>query len=171
MEVKEKVKNKEYLSLLTLIPLILILVSALSTDGTFFVFAAGAADAYGDEISECSVWQGATMKGNITYSNYTSGVQVKVDALTATQFNCSVLLNNTFASSAGEAIDNTRVYINITYSNGTVVISTTEMTDYKAVDNGDGTYTVYSYYLWDDATHHPIAGVTYYVWLNYEVYR
>jgi hypothetical protein len=136
----------------------------------FNVYAAGTADAYGDRIKEVSVWQGGVMKGNITYSNYTLGVQVKVDALTATRFNCSVLLNSTFASSAAEAKANTRVYINITYSNGTTVVSTTEMTDYAASLSGSF-YTVKSSYLWDDAAHHPIAGITYYVWFKYEVYR
>jgi len=162
-----KLKNKT--GLLFLIPLVFSLIAF--NNNVKLVFAAGSPDAYGDRIKEVSVWQSSVMKGNVTYSNYTSGVQINVDALTATQFNVSVLLNNTFASSTAEAITNTRVYLNITYSNSTVVISTTEITDYYAVDNGDATYTVYSYYLWDDATHHPIAGVTYYVWLNYEVYR
>jgi len=169
--VKTNMKNKKFASLfLVLIP-IMLLVSSMMAKDTFFVFAVGTADAYGDQINECSVWQGAVMKGNITHSNYTLGVQVKVDALTATQFNCSVLLNDTFASSTAEAQTNTRVYINITYTNGTAIISTTEITDYYAVDNGDGFYTVKSYYLWDDPTHHPIAGVTYYVWFKYDVYR
>jgi hypothetical protein len=138
---------------------------------SMLAFASGTADAYGDEISEVSVWQGGAMKGNITHANYTAGVQVKVDALTATQFNCSVLLNDTFAASTAEAQTNTRVYLNITYTNGTAIISTTEITDYYAVDLGTGFYLVKSYYLWDDAANFPVAGVTYYVWFNYEVYR
>jgi len=135
------------------------------------VYASGTPDAYGDRIFEVSVWQNNIMKGNITYDNYTLGVQVKVDALTTTRFNCTVKLNSTFASSTAEAMTNTRVYINITYTNGTVIISTTEMTDYAATGPTGDYYYVKSYYTWDDSTHHPIAGVTYYVWFSYEVYR
>lgn len=164
-------KNKKFITLFLLLIPILLISSMISKD-TFFVFAdSGTPDAYGDRISECSIWQSATMKGNITYSNYTSGVQVSVDALTVTRFNVTIWLNDTFATSTAEAITNTRVYLNITYSNGTTVISTIEMTDYYAVDLGTGFYAVKSYYLWNDATHHPIAGLTYYVWLKYEVYR
>ena len=135
------------------------------------VYASGTPDAYGDRIFEVSVWQNNIMKGNITYNNYTLGVQVKVDALTATQFNCTVKLNSTFAASTAEAITNTRVYINITYTNGTVIISTTEMTDYAATGPTSNFYYVKSCYTWDDPTNHPIAGVTYYVWFRYDVYR
>jgi hypothetical protein len=163
-------KNKKLSSLLLLIPLVL-LVFLGATKNTMLVFATGTADAYGDEISEVSVWQSTTMKGNITHANYTSGVEIKVDALTATRFNVSVLLNDTFATTEAEAITNTRIYINITYTNGTTIISTTEITDYYSEDLGNGFYIVKSYYLWNDATHHPIAGITYYVWFKYEIYR
>jgi len=158
---------------LLMLPLCLLLVVGLFNNQgiNFKVFAdGGTPDAYGDCIYEVSVWQSSVMKGNVTYSNYTSGVQVKVDALTATQFNCTVKLNNTFASSTSEAQSNTRVYVNITYTNGTVVVSSTEMTDYAASEVGDY-YYVKSYYTWDDPTNHPIAGVTYYVWFRYDVYR
>jgi hypothetical protein len=152
-----------------MIPLLLLIIPA--HNNTMLVFASGTADAYGDQIDECSVWQSATMMGNITKNNYTLGVQINVNSLTATLFNVSVLLNDTFATSTAEAKTNSRVYLNITYSNGTTVISTTEITDYYAVDLGTGFYLVKSSYLWNDAANHPIAGVTYYVWLNYEVYR
>lgn len=169
---KTKMKNKKHLSMLSLVIIpIMLLVGLMITNNTMFVFASGTADEFGNQINECSVWQSATMKGNITHTNYTESVQISVDALTITQFNVTVWLNDTYAESTVEAQTNTRVYINITYSNGTTVISTVEMTDYFAEDLGTGFYAVKSYYLWNDATHHPIAGITYYVWLNYEVYR
>jgi len=163
-------KRKKFLALLLVIPLMFLIFNGTNPKA-FITFASGTPDAYGDCIYEGSVWQSSVMKGNVTYNNYTSGVQVKVDALTATTFNCTVKLNSTFASSTSEAISNTRVYLNITYTNGTVVVSSTEMTDYSATGPSGDQYTVYSYYLWNDPTHHPIAGTTYYVWFRYEVYR
>ena len=165
-------KTKQKLVFATIIAtcLIFALVFSPFNMANLKVFASGTSDLYGDRIYEVSIWQNSIMKGNITYNNYTLGVQVKVDAQILTRFNCTVKLNSTFASSTSEAITNTRVYINITYTNGTVIISTTEMTDYTAEVNGDF-YLVKSYYTWDDPTHHPIAGVTYYVWFRYEVYR
>jgi len=146
------------------------LVFPLFNMTNFKVFASGTPDAYGDRIYEVSIWQNSIMKGNITYNNYTLGVQVKVDAQILTRFNCTVKLNSTFASSTNEAITNTRVYLNITYTNGTTVVATTEMTDYYAWLNGNF-YYVKSYYDWNDPATHPIAGTTYYVWFKYEVYR
>jgi len=166
--------KKKFLISLLIVPILLIGLLGLNSN-TFLVFAAGTADAYGDQINTVDVFQYVdsawVWKGQVTKTNYTSGIQVKVDALTETRFNCSVLLNSTFASSTSEAITNTRVYLNITYANGTTVIATTEITDYAATGPTGNQYTVYSYYLWNDPTHHPIAGTTYYVWFKYDVYR
>lgn len=136
------------------------------------VRAAGAPDAYGNQIANCTVSQldGAwVVKGVVTSSNYTSGVQIKVDANKNTMFNVTLKLNNTFASNTDEAMSNTRCYINITYTNGTVVVATTEMTDWEAVNGGDGFYYVYTTYTWT-ASGYPEAGVTYNVYLKYEAY-
>ena len=153
----------------------LIFASLPSKMSMFKVFATGTADAYGDQIYTLNVYQYVVStwvwKGQVTHTNYTSGIQVKVDVLTETRFNVSVLLNSSFASSTAEAITNTRIYVNVTYTNGTTVVATTEMTDYSATGPTGSQYTVNSYYLWNDPTHHPIAGTTYYVWFKYDVYR
>jgi hypothetical protein len=140
---------------------------------TMIAFAAGTYDAYGQGIISVKVYQNETTwtwKGEVDHANYTLGAQVKVDALTLTRFNVSTYINNTFASSEVDALANSRTYLNITYSNGTTVVANTEITDVSA--SLDGTlYTIESYYLWNDAANHPIAGITYYVYIHNEVYR
>ena len=165
-------KTKQKLVFATIIAtcLMFALVFPLFNMTNFKVFASGTSDLYGDRIYEVSIWQNSIMKGNITYDNYTLGIQVNVDAQVLTRFNCTVKLNSSFASSTNDALTNTRVYLNITYTNGTVVIDTVEMTDYSA-NFLDNFYYVKSYYDWNDPTVHPIAGTTYYSNFRYEVYR
>lgn len=156
--------------------LIAVLISALFfgvfPNTKFLVYAAGTPDSYGNQIANCTVLQldgSWDVKGVVTSANYTSGVQIKVDADKNTRFNVTLKLNDTMAVDAAEAQTNTRCYINITYTNGTVVISNTEMTDWTSEDGGDGYYYVQTTYTWTDAGY-PEAGVTYYIYFKYEAY-
>jgi len=68
-----------------------------------------AVDSYGDDINYIEVWEGDTLK-----ANFTSGGTVKVNASKLIRFVVGIQFNDTLASSTAEAIDYTRVYMNIT---------------------------------------------------------
>jgi len=69
-----------------------------------------AVDSYGDDINYIEVWEGDTLKANFT----SSGGTVKVNASKQIRFIVGIQFNDTLASSTAEAIDYTRVYMNIT---------------------------------------------------------
>jgi len=135
------------------------------------VFAAGTPDSYGNRIYKVEVWQniGGSLqkKGEVDYTDYTSGYQIKINGGVETRFFCYVWLNKSFASSTAEAQSNTRIYINITKASGEVVVETTEMTSYDAMELTDY-WQVEDYYIW--STNLPEDGVTYYVYFDYDAY-
>ena len=69
-----------------------------------------AVDSYGNDINYIEVWEGDTLKANFT----SSGGTVRVNASKLIRFVVGIQFNDTLASSTAEAIDYTRVYMNIT---------------------------------------------------------
>ena len=69
-----------------------------------------AVDSYGDDINYIEVWEGDTLKANFT----SSGGTVKVNASKLIRFVVGIQFNSSLAGSSQEAIDYTRVYMNIT---------------------------------------------------------
>jgi hypothetical protein len=164
---------KKELIMLTATVSVLILMFAVAYNvlPSMIVYASGTADSYGNRIANLNIEQYISgswvSKGYVDYNNYTSGIQFKIVDNVQTRFTVTVWLNKTMASSQSEAIANTRNYINITYANGTVVVSDTEMTN-----SGSAEYTTYwavtDTYTW--STNLPVAGETYYVYIKYQAY-
>jgi len=69
-----------------------------------------AVDSHGDDINYIEVWEGDTLKANFT----SGGGTVKVNASKLIRFVVGIQFNDTLASTTQEAIDYTRVYMNIT---------------------------------------------------------
>jgi hypothetical protein len=139
---------------------------------TQLVYAAGSPDSYGDCILLFQVWQNNTgtylFKGAVSSSNYTGNFQFRVDAGPAIMFNVTVCLNYAFATSISEAVENTRVYMNI--SGGGAVGWTNHL---LASNNGGtdcGTYWSVTWSdVWNEASH-PAAETTYTVTVLYQAY-
>jgi len=68
-----------------------------------------AIDSYGDDINYIEVWEGDTLK-----ANFTSSGTVRVNASKLIRFVVGIRFNSSLAGSNQEAIDYTRVYMNIT---------------------------------------------------------
>lgn len=68
------------------------------------------ADAYGNDINYVEVWEDETLKANLTLTNGS----VSVNGSKTITFIVSIKFNSTLASSTTEAIDYTRVLVNIT---------------------------------------------------------
>ncbi|MGP3705246.1 MAG: hypothetical protein ACKD6O_08160 [Candidatus Bathyarchaeota archaeon] len=69
-----------------------------------------AVDSYGNDITFVEVWEDASLKANFT----SSGGSVSVNASKQIKFVVGAKFNSTLASSQSEAVNYTRVYMNIT---------------------------------------------------------
>lgn len=75
------------------------------------VYAAGTPDSYGNQIDYVRIFQGGQQVYTITYSNYTSGMTIDIDANVITYLTIEVSLNETLV--VGNPQDFSRVYLNV----------------------------------------------------------
>jgi len=94
---------------------ILLAVCLTSPNGTF-IRLAWAADAYGNDIQFVEIYQYNGTDWNLVENFTSSGGTCRVHDGWPTNFTVSTKFNNTLASSTSEAIDYTRVYMNISES-------------------------------------------------------
>ena len=87
-----------------------------------------AVDSYGDDINFIEVWEGDTLKANFT----SSGGTVKVNASKQIKFVVSIKFNSSLASSNTEAVDYTKVLMNITG-----IWTNEELNNTSVVQSGD----------------------------------
>jgi hypothetical protein len=123
------------------VSLILILVFALFSVNNFTVINvvyASPADSYGNDILYIEVWEGSTLKANFT----SSGGSVMVNASKTVTFNVTVCFNSTLASSQSEAVQYTRVLLNITG-----IVTNAELTNVKVVGPVGGFYYLTERYI------------------------
>ena len=153
---------------------------------SLLVYASGTADSYGNRIQSLCLerWNGTawiyftdgyTYDGSIhefpgdvtTAHEYISGqVWWRAPDNTPLKFRIAVALNYSFASTTDYAVNNTKVYINITASG----YSLTNQLFSEAVGIDRTTYwTVVSMYTWN-VTGQPNAGTEYSVAIRYEAY-
>jgi hypothetical protein len=123
------------------VPLILTLVFALFSVNNFAVIRvayASPADSYGNDILFIEVWEGSTLKANFT----SSGGSVRVNASKTITFNVTVCFNSTLASSQSEAVQYTRVLLNITG-----IVTNAELTNVKVTGPVGGFYYLTEQYI------------------------
>jgi len=89
---------------------VLLVLALLSFDSGTFLKVALAADSYGNDINFVEVWEDSTLKANFT----SSGGTVRVNASKQIKFVVSIKFNSSLADSNQEAIDFTKVLMNIT---------------------------------------------------------
>jgi len=87
-----------------------------------------AVDSYGNDINYIEVWEGDTLKANFT----SSGGTVKVNASKQIKFVVSIKFNSSLASSDTEAVDYTKVLMNITG-----IWTNEELNNTSVVQSGD----------------------------------
>jgi len=87
-----------------------------------------AVDSYGDDINYIEIWEGDTLKANFT----SGGGTVKVNASKQIKFVVSIKFNSSLASSDTEAVDYTKVLMNITE-----IWTNMELNNTSVVQNGD----------------------------------
>lgn len=73
-------------------------------------------DAYGNDIQFIEIWQYNGSTWNLLENFTSSGGSCRVHDAWVINFSINIKFNNTFASSTSEAIDYTRVYMNISES-------------------------------------------------------
>lgn len=100
--------------------------------GTWLVFAA---DVHGNQIDFIEVWEDTVLKANFT----SGGETVSVNASKQLKFVVGIRFNSTLASSQSEAVDYTRVYMNITY-NGNFVWQNKEFNNTSVSGPSNGFY-------------------------------
>lgn len=149
---------------------LIILVSALMGSYGHFAFInmVFAADSYDNEINFVEVYHhnGSdwVLVGNCTAS---SGQSYRVHDGWEVRFIVNIRLNSTLASSTAEAVSYTRVYMNITYTGGT--IWTNEELNNTASSLSGSYYYVEETGIWNQ-TGYPVAGVEYECKVDYDAY-
>jgi hypothetical protein len=122
------------------VPLIFSLLFALFSMNNNFavinVVYASPADSYGNDILYIEVWEGSTLKANFT----SSGGSVRVNASKTITFNVTIKFSTSLASSQDEAIQYTRVYLNITG-----IVTNAELTNVACWVSGPYYYLVERY--------------------------
>ena len=121
-----------------------------------------AADSYGNDINYVEVWEDSVLRANFTVS----GGSVRVDAHKQIKIVVSIRLNSSLAGSNSEAIDYTKVLVNITDGSNYVWLNR-ELNNTSCVLSGS------YYYLKEEgllAENSLSEGVTYDVSVKYEVY-
>jgi hypothetical protein len=116
------------------------------------------ADSYGNDILSIAVYEDNVLKANLT----ASGGTVRLNASKTITFNVTICLNNTLVSSQNEAVQYTRVYLNITG-----VVTNAELTNVNIWADTN------FYYLIEKYTINPntlIGGQTYECTFKYQAY-
>ncbi len=136
------------------------------------VYATGTPDSYGSRIYALAFYQNGTgtwtVTGQTTYSLYTSGQVLTINANQHTVITVGVQLNITLAPDVATASTYARIYITIS---GVV---TSALCTYYSGGFGGGYYTLY--YWWPStpasysSTWIPSAGINYTVTLAYQAY-
>jgi hypothetical protein len=95
-------------------------------------------DAYGNDIVSIAIYEDSTLKANFT----TSGGSVSVNASKTITFNVTIEFSTSLASSQDEAIQYTRVYLNITG-----IVTNAELTNVACWVSGSYYYLIERYVI------------------------
>ena len=149
------------------VPLIALLIFAVFFKSQLPILKvyAGPADAMGNDIVFVEVWQydGETW---ILKANFTSEGQDKLDENQQVRFIVCIKYNATLASSESEAIQYTRVYMNITY-NSNIIWQNKELNN-TSCTLANGFYWLKEQGDWNSNL--PQQGITYNVKVLYQSY-
>jgi len=156
--------KKRYLALL-LIPM---LIAVMFADfGKYSIIQiAFCADSYGNDINYVEVWQWNGSAYVLKHNFTSSGGSTRVNDGQVVKFVVSIKLNDTLASSNTEAVDYTKVLMNITDGGS---IWTNEELNNTAVSSSGGFYWLKEEGIWNQ-TGYPQAGVTYTCDILYQAY-
>jgi len=173
-------KNKNKAQIISIFLSIVMLAGVIHFNkDVILVFAIGTPDAYGNRIQQLTVEQlngaWAQVGDTYTYSNYTypTGFSISCSSNKNTRFNVTVYINNTFASSAADAVTKTRVYITI--ATGGYEGTPESGWNSRLMDDGHTEGSTGSYYWvklyesWTTAGR-PAAGTVYYVTIDYDAW-
>lgn len=157
-----------------LIAILLVAVGAVAELSPFKLASielAWASDVYLDDIDNVTIyqWSGAAWgwKATLVSANW-SGASIRVDDGKALQFNLTMHLNGTLASSAAEA--DTYTYVNMTITSTEPYSLSVNMTNYYQQGIGSPTmYYLKEYYTWN-VTSYPKPASTYTVKHTYRAY-
>jgi hypothetical protein len=125
------------------------------------------ADSYGNDINYAEVWQYNGSEYILRENMTSTGGSTRINDQQNTFFNVSIRFNSTFASSTAEAIQYTKVFMNISASNGTSIWLNVELNNtscelsgsyYYLIERGNWTTTL------------PEAGVTYNCGIDFQPY-
>lgn len=144
---------------------ILFVALLFAPNGTFLNLAY-AADAYGNDILWVAIYQYNGTAWNLVWNITSSGGSYRVHDAWAINFTVCIQFNNTLASSTAEAIDYTRVYMNIT--DGGTVWNNEELNNTACTLEGDY-YVLLEEGYWNEVGK-PEAGVTYECAVLYQGY-
>ena len=154
---------------LTSVPIAFLLLFALLIFPSDFAFIhlVYASDSYGNDINSIEVWQWNDSAYNLKANFTSTGGSVRVHDGWVINFTVSIKMNNTLVSSTSEAIDYTRVYMNITY-NSNFIWNNIELNNTSCELIGN------FYYLkeqghWNQ-TDYPQSGITYECSVLYQGY-
>jgi hypothetical protein len=152
------VKNKKYAIMPGIISIALV-VALLSASSTWIRTAwCSPADSYGNDITYAEVWQHNGTAWNLVENFTSSGGSTRIHDGWQVKFYIGLKLNSTLAASQAEAIDFTRVYMNITYIGGSVWTNK-ELNNTSCSGPSGGFYYLEEEGLWNMDL--PVAGRTY----------
>ncbi|MEM2995646.1 MAG: hypothetical protein QXI91_06525 [Candidatus Bathyarchaeia archaeon] len=158
--------KKVLLILLPLLPLLFLGFCPNTLMPTLVVYGSPAADERGNDINYIEVWQydGETWILRANFSS--SGESADINDNQQVRFVVGIRFNSSLASNENEAINYTRVFMNITY-NGNYVWQNIELNNTSCVLNGN-------YYILREegnwTSNLPQQGVTYHCNVSYKSY-
>lgn len=142
---------------------LLLSLCLITLNGTF-IHLAWAADAYGNDVEFVEIYQYDGSAWNLVENFTSSGGSCRVHDGWPTNFTVSIKFNSTLASSTAEAIDYTRLYMNISES-----IWTNEELNNTACSLVGSFYILTEEGHWNQ-TGKPVAGTTYECSVSYQGY-
>ena len=154
--------KRKFLVLTLILPLLLLSLLMMQND-TMIVYAA---DSYGNDINFIEVWQYNGSAWNLLANFTSTGGSVRVHDSWAMNFTVGIQINSTLVSSTSEAIDYTRVYMNIT--DGGSIWNNAELNNTSCSLSGSYYYLTEQGH-WNE-TGKPVAGVTYACSILYQAY-
>lgn len=154
--------NKKTL-LLVAISIALLMIALFSHPNGTFIKLVYAADAYGNDIQYVEIWQWNGTVWILMHNLTASGGTYRINDNQPTKFVVNIKFNSTLATDQTQAIDYTRVYMNIT-----AVWTNVELNNTSCVLVG-GFYILKEQGLWN-VTGQPQAGVTYACTVLYQGY-
>jgi hypothetical protein len=157
-------------TLISIFAICTILVSLLFLPESSFVKIAFASpDSYGNQINYIEIWQWNVSSYELLINFTSSGGSVRVKGNTVTKFIVGIQFNSTLASSTSQAIQYTKVLMNITDD-------TTPLAEWNSRElNNTSCSLVSNFYhlteqgIWN-VTGYPISGVTYTCTTRYKGY-